>query len=721
MRCAVWNKRQPAGKDRRRKAGISLPLLQGIVGDEANVTRNEAMKKPGQMFGQNRGLSAEETPGAGEGQTRTRKPVFSLPSGSKPLDGYTIKRGVGVGGFGEVYYGQTDGGKEVALKRIQRNLDIELRGVRQCLNLKHPNLLDLYDIKVDDQEQGWVVMEYVSGETLQQVIERNPNGMPLAAVDDWFDGITAGVAHLHKSGVVHRDLKPGNIFVDDNTVKVGDYGLCKFISCSRRSGQTQSVGTLHYMAPEIGQGRYGKEIDVYALGIMLYEMITGHVPFDGESSQEIIMKHLTAQPNLERVPQPYRTVVARALAKDPEKRLRDVDEMRAVLRQYRDGEVGNEAYIERVAPAAMLASAAANEPARAAAAPATPMNEEPIAKAVKAAYGEIADGLQSSGMGSNLRLALMAGAVLLLIINARWIIPYLGVLAMSYAIYLGIRAMLINKEMSRKSRRATKASAKKVNVQVAVRKRPRRMSRKMIERLKMEQLRRTLGEKTGRQRATETLGSMLMAALVAGVVSILGAVLVNVEGQVGFYEWGPNYLWLALTSMLAAWGVLVVSKGWESSTGDGALRRFWMLAMGVGVGAASYGLASWLRVEPIALLTDIQAIEARDMPPALHNRNGLPTIFGYMVYFAALFAILRWWGASDPARRARFSIFGTAIALFGGIIVQAFCPLPQGFLIAMTTCVAVQFAAPWISRDEREQARLLALARTAETSAGQRV
>ena len=79
------------------------------------------------------------------------------------MDGYTIKRGVGHGGFGEVYYATSDAGKEVALKLIRRNLDVELRGITQCLNLKHPNLIALYDIRQDDQGDTWVVMEYVSG------------------------------------------------------------------------------------------------------------------------------------------------------------------------------------------------------------------------------------------------------------------------------------------------------------------------------------------------------------------------------------------------------------------------------------------------------------------------------------------------------------------------------------------------------------------------------
>src|SRR5204863_5039045 len=96
---------------------------------------------------------------------------FTYPSGSRPLEGYTIKRGVGRGGFGEVYYAVSDAGKEVALKLIRRNLDVELRGVTHCLNLKHPHLLALYDVKQDDQENSWVVMEYVAGQSLEEAIE----------------------------------------------------------------------------------------------------------------------------------------------------------------------------------------------------------------------------------------------------------------------------------------------------------------------------------------------------------------------------------------------------------------------------------------------------------------------------------------------------------------------------------------------------------------------
>src|SRR5687767_5050392 len=269
---------------------------------------------------------AEASPGRMGGAMK-----FQYASGSRPLDGYTIKRGIGRGGFGEVYFAASDAGKELALKHVERNLEVELRGVSQCLNLKHPNLIDLYDIRYDEQGDAWVVMEYVAGASLKDVIDRNPNGLPLDQVEFWFRGIAAGTAYLHEHGIVHRDLKPGNIFEDSGYVKIGDYGLSKFISTSRRSGQTESVGTFHYMAPEIGKGVYGKEIDIYALGIVLYEMLTGRTPFDGESSQEIIMKHLTADPDLSGIAQPYRGIIQRALQKDPEKRYHNAADMLAAL------------------------------------------------------------------------------------------------------------------------------------------------------------------------------------------------------------------------------------------------------------------------------------------------------------------------------------------------------------------------------------------------------
>jgi serine/threonine protein kinase len=256
---------------------------------------------------------------------------FTYAPGDRPVEGYTLKHGIGRGGFGEVYAGVSDGGKEVALKLVQRNLEVELRGVGQCLNLKHPNLVAVYDVKRAENGDCWVIMEHVSGQTLEKAIAEHPQGMPPEEALTWLRGICEGVGYLHDQGVVHRDLKPGNLFLENGTVKIGDYGLSKFMSASRRSGQTASIGTVHYMAPEIVQGRYGKEVDLYSLGIILYEMLTGRVPFDGDSPGEILMKHLTAWPDLNVLQPSYRPVVARLLDKDPQRRYPSMQEMLADL------------------------------------------------------------------------------------------------------------------------------------------------------------------------------------------------------------------------------------------------------------------------------------------------------------------------------------------------------------------------------------------------------
>ncbi|MER3416742.1 MAG: hypothetical protein C4297_11100 [Gemmataceae bacterium] len=252
---------------------------------------------------------------------------FTFASGSRPLDGYTVKRGLGHGGFGEVYYAISDGGKEVALKLIRQNLEVELRGIAQCLNLKHPNLVQLYDLRRDNEGNHWVIMEYVAGESLSSILQRHPHGLPLDLARRWFLDMARAIACLHDNGIVHRDLKPGNIFLEQGIIRVGDYGLCKLISESHHKAQTQGVGTVHYMAPEISTGNYGKSVDIYAAGVILYEMLTGRVPFEGDSHGEILMKHLSAPPDLSRLPKPYDRIVGKALAKNPADRYATINEM----------------------------------------------------------------------------------------------------------------------------------------------------------------------------------------------------------------------------------------------------------------------------------------------------------------------------------------------------------------------------------------------------------
>ncbi len=252
---------------------------------------------------------------------------YRYKHGDHPLEGYTIQRAAGRGGFGEVYYALSDSGREVAIKAVQNYEQIELRGITQCMNLKSPHLVTIFDVKYNDRGQPFVIMEYVSGPSLRTLLAESPGGLGKQKAAFFLREIAKGLSYLHECGIVHRDLKPGNIFYENGYVKVGDYGLTKAIGATRHSGHTITVGTVHYMAPEIGAGKYNFSIDIYALGVLSYEMLTGEVPFAGESPAEILMKHMSAEPELKNIEEPFAHVIKKALAKDPDERYQSVQEM----------------------------------------------------------------------------------------------------------------------------------------------------------------------------------------------------------------------------------------------------------------------------------------------------------------------------------------------------------------------------------------------------------
>ncbi len=253
--------------------------------------------------------------------------TYQYKYGDRPLEGYTIQRAAGRGGFGEVYYAVSDSGRQVALKAVQSYEQIELRGISQCMNLKSPHLVSIFDVKHNDQGRPFVIMEFVSGPSLSDLLKESPGGLGTQKSAFFLREIGKGLSFLHECGIVHRDLKPGNIFYENGYVKIGDYGLTKAISTSHHVSHTITVGTVHYMAPEIGAGRYDRSIDIYALGVLLYEMLTGQVPFLGSSPAEILMKHMTAAPDLTNIEEPFARVIKRALAKDPAERYQSVQEM----------------------------------------------------------------------------------------------------------------------------------------------------------------------------------------------------------------------------------------------------------------------------------------------------------------------------------------------------------------------------------------------------------
>ncbi len=252
---------------------------------------------------------------------------YQYQHGDRPLEGFTIERAAGRGGFGEVYYAVSDSGREVAIKAVQNYEQIELRGISQCMNLKSPHLVTIFDVKHNDRNEPFVIMEYVSGPSLRDLLTESPHGLGVQKAAFFLREIAKSLSYLHECGIVHRDLKPSNIFYENGYVKVGDYGLAKSISASRHSGHTITVGTVHYMAPEIGAGSYNRSIDIYALGVLLYEMLTGDVPFMGSSPAEILMKHMTLTPEVNNIEEPFAHVIKKALAKDPADRYQTVQEM----------------------------------------------------------------------------------------------------------------------------------------------------------------------------------------------------------------------------------------------------------------------------------------------------------------------------------------------------------------------------------------------------------
>jgi serine/threonine protein kinase len=252
---------------------------------------------------------------------------FQYKHGDRPLEGYTIQRAAGRGGFGEVYYAISDAGREVALKVITGFEQIELRGISQCMNLKSPHLVTIFDVRQNPEGRSFVIMEFVSGLNLRELLDQSPAGLGTQKAAFFLREIAKGLSYLHDCGIVHRDLKPANIFYENGYVKIGDYGLSKAIAPTHHSGQTVTVGTVHYMAPEVGCGKYDRSIDIYALGALLYEMLTGVVPFVGASAGEILIKHLSHDADCTGIPEPFCTAIRKAMAKDPVNRYATVQEM----------------------------------------------------------------------------------------------------------------------------------------------------------------------------------------------------------------------------------------------------------------------------------------------------------------------------------------------------------------------------------------------------------
>ena len=670
---------------------------------------------------------------------------FTYPSGATPLDGYTIKRGIGIGGFGEVYFALNDAGKEVALKKIQRNLDIELRGVRQCLNMKHVNLISLWDIQTTGEGESWVVMEYVPGPSLRDVLESNQTGLADADVKSWFVSMASGVAYLHENGIVHRDLKPGNIFCDlhEQVIKIGDYGLSKYISCSRRSGQTESVGTFHYMAPEIGKGVYGKEIDLYALGIILFELTTGLVPFDGESAQEIIMKHLTAEPDVSVVPLQFQNVISKSLRKDPEDRYRSVSDMAADLpwpdvAQQSDTIVSQHSIGSLVKRDSMIFSgqsinAEARRGNRQSTKPKRGLSaelvdklptaiidgirlasskettfsgastlqsetafqldnsdshnevddnrrDEPIAVVLQTGLTRFTLWWETANFSTPIKMVMLIIAGVVLVQNSQWLLPLMLSAGGLYLCYYLLRYSI----------------AKKLG----------QSSHWLMHVRQPEEfphLRQWLLSRPSLDRLTELIGSMLIAAFSCAVLNLLGFAVVT-----GVFEGGPwgssienwaNYTWLTLVSVIGCWAILLVTKRWDGGRGKSPWRHLKMMGMGMLLGVVAFLAAGWFYVD----LTSLSLDTARPFAEGWNRTSGFGPLAAYMFFFTCFLGGIRWWRQCDPIRRTRLSIAAILSCVIWGMLLSYLLPIPFTAVCiwAVVISLSVQLSAPWMDSQKR--------------------
>ncbi len=597
--------------------------------------------------------SAPDRPEGGHAMPRTtpqgQQHRYTFGSGARPLEGYTIKRAIGRGGFGEVYYATSDSGKEVALKLITRNLEIERRGVAQCMNLKCPNLLAIHDIKANEAGDTFVIMEYVAGPSLANVLANHPDGMPIAEVRAWLKGLVDGVGYLHDHGIVHRDLKPANLFMEEGVVKIGDYGLSKMISSQAASNHSESIGTCHYMAPEISTGKYNKPIDIYAMGVILFEMITGRVPFEGETVGEVLIKHLTTRPDLSGLAEPFKGIIAAALAKDPAHRQARVEGLLPPddVPRPRDVRFIGEGK---------------------AAAPAPPIPPQAQARGGRGQGQAAADDVHR--------------------ITDEEPILYIGPdtrppRTRSAAFNPWARRPPRPAPAPVPARRPTPADngARRVRLIATAPLEPAPSAPEPPPPLP-----------SGRLRVAELAASMLWAAPWAGLASLL----VGATFQLDLARRPQDLGYLFAMTLLASWAVLVANKFAEGRLNDLATRRAGQLVAGLGLGAFGQALAGWMMVDPA--VAGASAVRLRwfggDIEPAI-----LPSLIGYAAYFGLVALGVDWWTMTDRDRKARVRLIPVAkvglIALIPGVLFFPPDRHPLALPVVVLTAVVVQLASPW--------------------------
>lgn len=253
---------------------------------------------------------------------------------------YEVLKGIGEGGMSKVYLAHDiilD--RDVAIKVLNYDFvneqDMKKRFQREALSatsLTHPHIVNIFDVG-EDGEMHYLVMEYIEGQTLKRYIQTNGPMRPAEAVDIMKQLVSA-IANAHHNGIIHRDIKPQNILMDDeNNVKITDFGIAMALSATSHTKTNSVIGTVHYLSPEQARGGMAtKKSDIYSLGIVFYELLTGKLPFSAETAVAIALKHLQEETPSVRlkhpeIPQSVENVILKATAKDAAYRYQSADEM----------------------------------------------------------------------------------------------------------------------------------------------------------------------------------------------------------------------------------------------------------------------------------------------------------------------------------------------------------------------------------------------------------
>ena len=278
-----------------------------------------------------------------------------IVKGSKINDRYQIIKTLGEGGMANVYLAHdTILDRNVAVKVLRGDLANDEKFVRRfqrealsASSLSHPNIVEMYDVGEDDG-QYYIVMEYVDGMTLKQVLKKRGH-LSVTEVIDIMLQVTDGMAHAHDAYIIHRDIKPQNIMILSNgMIKITDFGVATALNSTQLTQTNSVMGTVHYLPPEQANGK-GSTIrsDIYSMGIMMYELLTGLVPYKGDNAVEIALKHLKEPlPSVRKfnssIPQSIENVIIKATAKNPKNRYTDARAMHEDLKTALDESRQNE-------------------------------------------------------------------------------------------------------------------------------------------------------------------------------------------------------------------------------------------------------------------------------------------------------------------------------------------------------------------------------------------